>query len=509
MSAPWRKRAIGAMCSVILPDRTSNGIAFTVDALAELSDVYVKLKPGLEQATFAAEKFGARAGPEMQKLLEKGSEAIRAQGEAQADNMILTQANIDKAEELRIAEDNLTDSFAGFKYTIGNAVIPILVDAANAFQLLIAQEQLLRDALNKHNKDIVASEMSYAAYKKEVERTNEVAAEGMTIWQGLGVAFSFSEKAAAKFMPSIRLMSEYEYNAAQGAAEADRRLMMWGTTLRNTANTDIPNTNAAMDAMAARYTAQAGKFIADTQEMAASVRGDLSSAFADAKAAADGWVRGAGGDIAGMLQSADLEAGTLNQALIALDGQMGTNEYTAKLQKEAYKTMVDELERTGDVDAFNTSLARLKNGGFIPLQEQAILARVRIQELYAELAKLDGQTATAYVNVVSGSGGKTMNATPTYTPGVSPYYIPPAKKIGAANGLELDVPNRYPNDSFGPIYAQSGEHVSITKPGQSNGMTIENLYLTIGSVSNARQLLAELGAMANNARNAGRSYQGG
>ena len=37
---------------------------------------------------------------------------------------------------------------------------------------------------------------------------------------------------------------------------------------------------------------------------------------------------------------------------------------------------------------------------------------------------------------------------------------------GSANGLDMIVPPGYPNDTYGPIYAQSGERVQVTPAGQ-------------------------------------------
>lgn len=39
--------------------------------------------------------------------------------------------------------------------------------------------------------------------------------------------------------------------------------------------------------------------------------------------------------------------------------------------------------------------------------------------------------------------------------------------VGLASGADFIVPPGYPNDSYGPIYVQSGEHVQVTPPGQA------------------------------------------
>jgi hypothetical protein len=54
---------------------------------------------------------------------------------------------------------------------------------------------------------------------------------------------------------------------------------------------------------------------------------------------------------------------------------------------------------------------------------------------------------------------------------------PQGPAVYGASGLDFTVPPGFPNDSFGPIYVQSGEHVQVTPAGQSSmgGATI-NIY---------------------------------
>jgi hypothetical protein len=46
---------------------------------------------------------------------------------------------------------------------------------------------------------------------------------------------------------------------------------------------------------------------------------------------------------------------------------------------------------------------------------------------------------------------------------------PQGPAVYGASGLDFTVPPGFPNDSFGPIYVQSGEHVQVTPAGQSGG----------------------------------------
>ncbi len=50
--------------------------------------------------------------------------------------------------------------------------------------------------------------------------------------------------------------------------------------------------------------------------------------------------------------------------------------------------------------------------------------------------------------------------------------------IGGANGLNFMVPPGFPNDSFGPIFVQSGEQVVVTPAGKSSGGNTNNFYIS-------------------------------
>ena len=458
--------------AVAMRGATTKGIAFTVDNLAAMSDEYLNLKPGIEQAQYAAEKFGARAGAEMQKLLEKGSKAIREQSAAIDEHMLVTDEDLKSSEQLRIAQDNLNDSVTAVGREIGKTLIPALADAADAAYLLMTRHQKLIDVLNQHNGEVQANTTNYEDYKAEMIRAANAA--GLLVKENNGLIQVERQVTNNKrvLITDFRILSQAEYENADAIAEADRRLMQWGGTIRTTSQTDMPNATAAADAMGAQYTAMAEKHKADTAAMAAELRGQLLEAYKEVQAQNVAWAKGAGGDIAGMLDQADLSAGDYNQALIALDSAMGTNLYTAKLQNDAMQKIVDQYKKTGDVDQFKDSLLRLKNGGFQPMTDSIITARVQLEELIAKMRELDGQTATGYVNIISGSGGATMTA-PKYDSmgaGDTSYvpenvYIPHragggdvrggSPYIVGENGPEMFVPGQsgaiVPNDKLGNI----------------------------------------------------------
>lgn len=117
--------------TTVMKKMATEGFAFTTDALADLSDEYLKLEPGVERQLFLTEKFG-REGAAFAEIMLAGGDAIREQSAAVSDSLILTQKAIDEAREYEKATDNLNDAVEGLKIQIGRGLVPPLTDLINA-----------------------------------------------------------------------------------------------------------------------------------------------------------------------------------------------------------------------------------------------------------------------------------------------------------------------------------------------------------------------------------------
>ena len=110
-----------------------NGIEPNIESLAQLSDEYLALNPGVERGQFLLDKFG-RSGMDMTRAMDLGGDALRRMGEEMKGGLILTEQNIEASEEYRKNVDKLKDSWGGFVTTIGNKVIPALNDVFDAME---------------------------------------------------------------------------------------------------------------------------------------------------------------------------------------------------------------------------------------------------------------------------------------------------------------------------------------------------------------------------------------
>lgn len=477
---------------------TTNGFKPSIEALAGLADELQGMGV-LERNERLAELFGRR-WKEVYQIFKDGGPALKDAIGAIDEGLVVTDESVKKAEKLYAAWDNLVDSGTAFGNVVAQEMTPalealaeVLTDAAAGAKLLFEWNRKLEDAVRDNGKALVNSEVPYKNY---IEAQTEAARQAgylVDAQNGQIRVFRLTANGSVEVANTLGILTRSEYEAAKGADDL------------TSAST---YTNAQMQYMQTYGPGAAGAIygIGDAATDAASkLRNDLLKAFEDVQSANTAWTSGAGGDLAGMLDAAGLKGGDLTQALIEVDKAMGTNYYTAKLQKDALQKTVDEFKRTGDVDAFGESLQRLKNGGFQALQEGAVLARVRVQELYAELMKLDGQTATAYVNVISGSGGGTMTA---------PKYDPLGAGDTSSVPTNIYIPHRAGgggvNSGDPYIVGENGPEVFV--PG-NNGKIVPNNQLNMGGITFNFYGVNRPGAIADAVQlklaSYGRQYQGG
>jgi len=106
--------------------RTGSKEDASVESLAKLSDQYLLLNEGVERTSFLIERFGARSGTELGKLLAIGSDALLEMNAAVDENLILTNESVKASEEYRLTLDNWEDSIQGLKLSLGETLLPIL-----------------------------------------------------------------------------------------------------------------------------------------------------------------------------------------------------------------------------------------------------------------------------------------------------------------------------------------------------------------------------------------------
>lgn len=111
---------------------TRQGLAPNIDTLARLSDQYLAITDAQARNEFVLQNLG-RAGLEWNQVLAQGGDALRAQARAVQDGLILNDKMLERAEKLRLAQDNLNDSWEAFKIQVGEIAVPVLTKALENF----------------------------------------------------------------------------------------------------------------------------------------------------------------------------------------------------------------------------------------------------------------------------------------------------------------------------------------------------------------------------------------
>ena len=254
---------------------------------------------------------------------------------------------------------------------------------------------------------------------------------------------------------------------------------------------------------------EANRLLGETTQTATLILGDWTTAQEDADIAAWGLAdamdnenRIAAGLSAGL---GELTKQTLfNQAAAGLDSLAALElaRTMGLVDEEAYSaaTKVEELRQKYDTN---------RDGAISAAEGAAQYARE-----VANLAREMGTIPTNINTVISVTkvgdenfGGYVAPAGSGKPPAVG---LEEGVKIGGANGLDMIVPPGYPNDSF-PVWAQSGERVTITPAGQTTNMG--GVTIVIQGVTdpeaNARAMARILAQQARGLTQSGAALMGG
>ena len=122
---------------------TANGLVPTVETLAQLSDQYLAIQDPMERNEFVLKNLG-KAGLEWVNVLSQGSEALMKTSDEVNKYLILSDEQIKKAEQERLAMDALSDSWQGVKIQIGSAMGNLILWAQNEQTVTERAEELAK-----------------------------------------------------------------------------------------------------------------------------------------------------------------------------------------------------------------------------------------------------------------------------------------------------------------------------------------------------------------------------
>lgn len=120
---------------------TNNGLKPNIETLARLSDKYKSLSSVEEKNKFVIENLG-RAGLQWTTALEKGGAALRAQGDAVSDSLILNEKYLAQSQDLKASQDLLGEQWQAFAYSTAPALKNAwgtVLDAASYYLIILGK----------------------------------------------------------------------------------------------------------------------------------------------------------------------------------------------------------------------------------------------------------------------------------------------------------------------------------------------------------------------------------
>jgi hypothetical protein len=286
--------------------------------------------------------------------------------------------------KLKMLENNL-DNLAA---SIGEAVIPILADATTTLNLLLTWTDQVNAAVEEQKSVILDTSTSYEDY---IQKNIDLAKAAGKLDQNFVVLKDDTLQTAEdmRYLYQVTgMLDEEQWRAAQYAGEYAVATEGAGTAAQEAQGpvSGLANSFGAA-AGEAGLAATSAHEMAGAAERLAQAESTLKTAQDELATAQENWQKGAGGQIAGMLEATGLKAEDMYLAIDAADEVMGTNEGTVIRQKDAMQKLVDEYKRTKDVDAFKQGLIDLQST-FMPLDESVKSSTLLVETLQAKLNEM-------------------------------------------------------------------------------------------------------------------------
>jgi hypothetical protein len=267
--------------------------------LLSVADAYVATADPARRAALLNAAFG-RSGAEMIPLLEQGAAGIRALYEsAEETGQILSQDEVDKAEDYRLAVDNLHDTVNEFALSIGSTLVPALTRVVDGLAGFIEKVGGLDGAASDANDqttglletlaDFAAVvftgadglEEEAAAAAAATKDTFGLAQANRTLIETEEAAAAAADKLEASLVSTVGAQRSYD-SAVRGVTSAQQRLSDAQTSLNEILARGAVDAKAV--ASAQREVTSASRALLSAQERMADAQktvNDLNKELAD------------------------------------------------------------------------------------------------------------------------------------------------------------------------------------------------------------------------------------
>lgn len=453
------------------------GIDVSIDGLQKLSERYNALTDPTEKAQLLLKTFG-RSGADMGRLMELGAAGI-AQATAAVDkNLIVTKESAARAEELRLAQDALSDAWTGAKNVIAQALIPGLTKLAGGLFKVITYTQDLKTEFEQTSDKLEDSSVTWKEYAlglvkagQETGQFHEMSARMADALIDGKLSGEAYDKALKQLVIEIGGLSEASFSAKDDLnglnQMADEGVVYFG---------DLSGSIKKLAEQEMEAAAQAAIDLSDSLKGQLDLTlklTDLTGGYTDKMAELTQKYKDAEATLANLeLNYPADEAGiaAAKQDLIDIQGEMTKtgDAYDAATKRIVWDMMVAKLAIDGYTQAeFNWAMQAGVDMGIIT-QESADLAVALMADADKEIAAFEAAAAKADalgLAIERIPTSKEITITTYFhnvgSQGSGTGYVPEEIPQFYAKGTDFIVPPGYPNDSFGPIYVESGERVVV------------------------------------------------
>lgn len=189
------------------------GMRPSIDTLAQMADEYNSISDPTERAARLTEVFG-RNWTALTPMLKEGGKAIRDAAAAQDEALLVTEKNSQATRDLEKNLDNLGDKVTALKLKVGNALVPVLNDAATGLGYLTDGMGTADEVENKYTRDIAATALVFGTESEYVKNLSKDFQEYLAIRQK--VAMTDNEKRIRSEMAAIKELGVSYGGSVQG-----------------------------------------------------------------------------------------------------------------------------------------------------------------------------------------------------------------------------------------------------------------------------------------------------
>ena len=490
------------------------GITPSIDNLAKIADEYVNATDKSAFMEAATKKYGKSFG-DLIPILAKGGNALRDQAKSIKDNMLATDKSIANSRKWEVALDDLGDAVQGLEYTLGNDFIPILVDTIQTLTGTYDASEHAADGISTLDKAFGGLNAGFAGLK---EGANILAFIGALI----GAMFSRGGLSPAKVrelqqaffgvkdaIEEVKTAADPTATAVDALAMADGRL---NDELRDAENDLLIEQyaqqladakKAADDAAVAIQTAT--RRMGELNDYINGTLGPNEKKFTDTQ----GDLNTKMGEIQGEIDQAIKDGyDPLGKKVLDLKGNYGElkTQYdeNAKAHEEDTKRIIlgilaQQMAAMGFSDTTAFAKIAMKWGLIDEATMNAMISTGKAinwlrdhpgdyagfeRMMSGVVTDVDGvtkaaDTAAGALDKIVGQHEVGIHVTVTGdTIPTIPQYKAGQPYIGGQHGLNMMVPQGFPNDSF-PVLASSGEQIIIIPPGERFGKSLASIQQLI------------------------------